>query len=124
MSAKSTFDSVTANLKSLQWIVTTRQAAEPHGSFLRLRASCTSAAGAVEGTGTDGGCVRQGRTSREHGMPAETSSLVKTKERPQCFGEALLLLPCLPSFALFSLVAPLLRLAPSFGDVAVCSQRR
>lgn len=79
--------------------------------------------GAVEGTGTDGGCVRQGGTSREQGMPAETSSLVKAKERPQCFGEALLLLPFLPSFALFPLVASLLRLAPSFGDVAVCSQR-
>lgn len=28
-------------------------------------------AGAVEGTGIDGCCVRQGRISREHGMPAE-----------------------------------------------------
>lgn len=45
--------------------------------------------------------MRQGRISREHGVPAETSSLAKTKERPQCFGEALLL-PFLPSFALFS----------------------
>lgn len=83
-----------------------------------------TAAGAVEGTETDGGCVRQGRISREHDMPAETSSLAKAEERPQCFGEALLL-PFLPSFALFPLVPSFLHLARRFiGDVAVCSQRR
>lgn len=75
---------------------------------------------AGEGTGTDGGCVRQGRISREHGMPAETSSLAKAKEQPQCFGEALLLLSFLSFLSLLSSFAvfPLFPLAPRFfGDV-------
>lgn len=54
-----------------------------HTAREQLEARLLTGASAGEGTGADSVCVRQGRISKGHGMPAETSSLAKEAKEPK-----------------------------------------